>query len=39
MNNFLDTEKLALPFWGAIAIIVMADLYRSRDVARNVSTT
>jgi len=29
MNNFLDTEKLALPFWGAMAIIVVADLLNS----------
>jgi len=27
MNNFLDTEKLALPFWGAIAVIVVANLH------------
>jgi O-antigen ligase len=26
MNNFLDTDKLSLPFWMAIAIIVMVDL-------------
>jgi hypothetical protein len=26
MNNFLDTEKLSLPFWAAMAIIVMANL-------------
>jgi O-antigen ligase len=26
MNNFLDTEKLSLPFWGAIAVIVVANL-------------
>jgi len=26
MNNFLNTEKLSLPFWAAIAIIVVTDL-------------
>jgi len=26
MNNFLDTDKLALPFWACVAIIVVADL-------------
>jgi O-antigen ligase len=26
MNNFLDTEKLSLPFWAAMAVIVVADL-------------
>jgi predicted tellurium resistance membrane protein TerC len=30
MNNFLNTEKLALPFWGAIAVIVLADIMSSR---------
>jgi putative inorganic carbon (hco3(-)) transporter len=29
MNNFLDTDKVAVPFWGFTAIIVMIDL-RSR---------
>jgi O-antigen ligase len=26
MNNFLDTDKLSLPFWAAIAIIVAVDV-------------
>jgi O-antigen ligase len=26
MNNFLDTEKLSLPFWAAMAVIVAADI-------------
>ncbi|MCL1851235.1 MAG: O-antigen ligase family protein [Bacteroidetes bacterium] len=26
MNNFLDTDKLSLPFWSAIAIIVVVDV-------------
>ena len=26
MNNFLDTDKLSLPFWAAIAVIVVADV-------------
>jgi len=25
MNNFLDTDKLSLPFWGAIAVVVVVD--------------
>lgn len=29
MNNFLDTDKVAVPFWGFTAIIVLIDL-RSR---------
>jgi O-antigen ligase len=31
MNNFLDTDKLSLPFWSAIAVVVVADLM-SKDV-------
>ena len=27
LNNFLDTDKAAVPFWGMIAIIVAIDLY------------
>ncbi|MDR0205671.1 MAG: O-antigen ligase family protein [Bacteroidales bacterium] len=26
MNNFLDTDKLSLPFWAAIAVIVVVDI-------------
>jgi len=26
MNNFLDTDKLSLPFWAAMAIIVIVDV-------------
>ncbi|MCL2246132.1 MAG: O-antigen ligase family protein [Lentimicrobiaceae bacterium] len=26
MNNFLDTDKLSLPFWSAIAVIVVVDV-------------
>jgi hypothetical protein len=29
MNNFLDTEKLSVPFWGFIAIIVALDVYHA----------
>jgi putative inorganic carbon (hco3(-)) transporter len=27
LNNFLDTDKAAVPFWGMIAIIVAMDIY------------
>jgi O-antigen ligase len=27
LNNFLDTDKLSVPFWGFIAIIVALDVY------------
>lgn len=29
MNNFLDTDKASVPFWGFTAIIVALDLYHS----------
>jgi putative inorganic carbon (hco3(-)) transporter len=29
MNNFLDTDKASVPFWGFTAIIVAMDLYHS----------
>ncbi len=27
MNNFLDTDKIAVPFWGLAAVLVSLDLY------------
>ncbi len=27
LNNFLDTDKLSVPFWGFIAIIVALETY------------
>ena len=34
LNNFLDTDKLSVPFWGFTAMIVALDLY-SRDKLQN----
>ena len=34
LNNFLDTDKLSVPFWGFTAIIVAADIY-TRKIALN----
>jgi O-antigen ligase len=31
LNNFLDTDKLAVPFWGFIAILIAFDLYYRND--------
>jgi putative inorganic carbon (HCO3(-)) transporter len=31
LNNYLDTDKVSVPFWGFIAIIVAIDVYHSRD--------
>jgi len=30
LNNFLDSDKLSVPFWGFIAIIVALDLYYTK---------
>jgi O-antigen ligase len=30
LNNFLDSDKLSVPFWGFIAIIVAIDIYHSQ---------
>ena len=30
LNNFLDTEKASVPYWGFIAAIVALDLYHSK---------
>ena len=30
LNNFLDTDKLAVPFWGFISIIVVVDIYHKK---------
>lgn len=27
MNNFLDTDKLAIPFWAMTSMVVALDLY------------
>lgn len=32
MNNFLDTDKASVPFWGLVALIVALDLYDLDDV-------
>lgn len=31
LNNFLDTDKLSVPFWGFIAVIVALDVYHTKD--------
>ena len=34
MNNFLDTDKASIPFWGFAAMLVAADLWYSKDENR-----
>ncbi len=31
LNNFLDTDKISMPFWGFLAMLVVIDLYHSGD--------
>jgi len=38
MNNFLDTDKLSLPFWMAIAIIVVVDIHNRESLEPSVET-
>ncbi len=33
-NNFLDTDKLSVPFWGFTAVIVALDIYSAKKVQR-----
>jgi O-antigen ligase len=30
LNNFLDTDKASVPFWGAMAIVVALDIYQKK---------
>lgn len=32
LNNFLDTDKLSVPFWGFTAIIVAIDIYSKKEI-------
>ncbi len=34
LNNFLDIDKLAVPFWGFIAIIVAVDIYHRKEISQ-----
>lgn len=36
LNNFLDTDKLSVPFWGFTAIIVAVDIYTRKLIAPEV---
>ncbi|MFI5148432.1 MAG: O-antigen ligase family protein [Bacteroidia bacterium] len=33
LNNFLDTDKASVPFWGFIALLVAADIYHRKGEA------
>ena len=36
LNNFLDTDKLSVPFWGFVAIIVALDVYHTNEEHKQV---
>lgn len=38
MNNFLDTDKLSVPFWGFSAVIVAIDIYTKKNSPEKVIT-
>ncbi|MCD4745373.1 MAG: O-antigen ligase family protein [Bacteroidales bacterium] len=38
LNNFLDSDKASVPFWGFIAIIVTLDLYHNNKQKKIVTT-
>ena len=31
LNNYLDTDKASVPFWGFIALIIAIDIYHSKE--------
>lgn len=35
MNNFLDTDKASVPFWGFTAVVVALDLYTRKEELEN----
>jgi O-antigen ligase len=36
LNNYLDTDKASVPFWGFIAILVALDLYHRKPSSQNI---
>jgi len=36
LNNYLDTDKASVPFWGFIAMLVALDLYHRKPSAQNI---
>ena len=36
LNNFLDTDKLSVPFWGFIAAIVCLDIKQKEDSSNQI---
>jgi len=38
MNNFLDTDKLSVPFWGFTAVIVAIDIQTRKELLNKISS-
>ncbi|MDF1673990.1 MAG: O-antigen ligase family protein [Vicingaceae bacterium] len=38
LNNYLDTDKASVPFWGLVALIVAIDIYHSKNKLSNSHT-
>lgn len=38
LNNFLDTDKASVPFWGFIAILVTIDNHHQADLEKHKPT-
>jgi O-antigen ligase len=36
LNNYLDTDKASVPFWGFIAMLVAIDLYHKKSSAKHI---
>ena len=36
LNNFLDTDKASVPFWGFIAAIVALDVYHQKTQSKKI---
>lgn len=39
LNNFLDTDKASVPFWGFVAILVAIDVYHKNKATASAETT
>jgi O-antigen ligase len=35
INNFLDTDKLSLPFWSFLSIMICIDLFHKGEIEKN----
>jgi hypothetical protein len=38
LNNFLDTDKLSIPFWGFIAALVYLDIKQKKETSQTITS-